>query len=205
MLCSLVQLKNMQMILLMIFFFCLMLGDRIRLGSTRCNTKVSLNGEDHIAPCFFFGRAVHGLCCRQNSWRVFKNRTASVASADMFSEPVSARFKSGCLSKFSRYSLSTHSSPSNLRASNFSGLTLDGHRRMRVADLAVRRPLFFGSSGRIRAVSGCLTGTELWKPPIVFSIASCVFCTPNRNELSSGRSRRPRWKNIRLISNWPRK
>lgn len=82
------------------------------------------NGASTTAAVFRFGNAVHGLCCRQNSCRVFKNRTASDASADIFSDPVSARFKSGCFNKFSKYSLSTQSSPSSLRASRFSGLTL---------------------------------------------------------------------------------
>lgn len=171
----------------------------------------------------FFGSAVHGRCWRQNSWRVFKNRTASLASVEMCSVPVSARFKLGCFSKFSRYSLSTYNSPSNFRASRFSVLLATpvfGRTFCIFLELVADDgcgagfwlvAVLFGfacmlSTGDARVIAVFfVVVAHFSKPPIVFSIASCVFWTPNRKLVNSGRKRRPRWKNIRLNSNWPRK
>lgn len=177
----------------------------------------------HSIVSLFFGRAVHGRCCRQNSWRVFKNRTASLANVEMCSVPVSARFKFGCFSKFSKYSLSTYNSPSNLRASRFSVLlTTPVFGRCFcifftfVADDTFEACFWlaavFAWSGRVLSDGDVLVAVGFFvvvahfsNPPIVFSIASCVFWTPNRKLVNSGRRRRPRWKNIKLNSNWPRK
>lgn len=171
----------------------------------------------------FIGRAVHGRCCRQNSWRVFKNRTASLARVEMCSVPMSARFKFGCFSKFSRYSLSTYNSPSSFRASRFSMLLMIPVLGRCfwflltftiVAALAVCLGATIGLDWSVRILSDTneppaigffVVDAHFSNPPIVFSIASCVFWTPRRKLVSSGRKRRPRWKNIRLSSNRPRK
>lgn len=160
-----------------------------------------------------------GFCWRQNSCRVFKKLIASLAKAETFSVFVSARFRSGCFSKFSRYSLSMKSSPRSFRDC-----------RRSLASLLRTLDEFFEGAGESCGGGGVLSrfckfakarwSTFCWHPPIVASIASWVFWTPkttiysklwfvsgllpNRKLLSSGRSLKPRWKNIKLCSNFPR-
>lgn len=158
-----------------------------------------------------------GLCCLQNSCRLFKKEIASLAYTEMFSVLVSALFKSGCFSKFSKYSLSTNSSPSNLRLCFF--LSCCAFCDERFGRCCCSKQFSFSGFGVLVARDSAFS-----VPPIVFSIASWVFWTPKKpnfsilNKISylhmilpnlkhanSGLNRNPLWKNIRLCSKFPRK
>lgn len=119
-------------------------------------------GSIPFAPLIFFAfKLVHGFCCLQNSCLLFRKLIASLAYSDTPSVLVSALRRSGCLIRFSRYSLSMYRSPSSRREARFSSSSRDSWLRLAVLGFST--------------LVGFFCGWFFVLFPIVFSIASCVF------------------------------